>query len=180
MYSKLPSEVNAGIYNRVASLWFVAMVVIFQAGKNISTTPVLSHTSGVGQCCSLQSSSTNKAAGPHSSASCYHMLIRDHGWDGMVSVAGNNALNIAYAQKPLLRREVHSGHYSYLVFYIAKGLTSLPLQQAYTTIFSVAAYFLVSCSPVTTCFPHTMQLLHDELDQLTFKSPLVSFPLDDA
>lgn len=70
--------------------------------------------------------------------------------DEMVTVAGNNALNIAYAQKPLLRREVHSGHYSYLAFYIAKCLTSLPLQQAYTTIFSVAAYFLVSCRPHNT------------------------------
>ncbi|CAL8465028.1 g4563 [Coccomyxa elongata] len=65
---------------------------------------------------------------------------------------GNNALNIAYAQKPLLRREVHSGHYSYLAFYIAKGLTSLPLQQAYTTIFSVAAYFLVGYQAVFAKF----------------------------
>ena len=43
MYSKLPDEVNAGTYNRVASLWFVAMVVIFQAGKIISTTPDFKH-----------------------------------------------------------------------------------------------------------------------------------------
>ncbi|KAK9917341.1 hypothetical protein WJX75_003369 [Coccomyxa subellipsoidea] len=87
MYRKLPDEVDAGTYDRVASLWFVAMVVIFQAG--------------------------------------------------------NNALNIAYAQKPLLRREVHAGHYSYLAFYIAKCLTSLPLQLAYTAIYSLTAYFLV-------------------------------------
>ena len=62
-----------------------------------------------------------------------------------VCAAGNNALNIAYAQKPLLRREVHAGHYSYLAFYIAKCLTSLPLQLAYTAIYSLTAYFLVSC-----------------------------------
>lgn len=37
MYSKLPNEVNAGIYNRVASLWFVSMVVIFQAGKTLNS-----------------------------------------------------------------------------------------------------------------------------------------------
>ena len=38
MYAKLSYEVNAGTYDRVASLWFVAMVVIFEAGKNIPST----------------------------------------------------------------------------------------------------------------------------------------------
>ncbi|EIE20498.1 hypothetical protein COCSUDRAFT_57645 [Coccomyxa subellipsoidea C-169] len=56
---------------------------------------------------------------------------------------GNNALNIAYAQKPLLRREVHAGHYSYLAFYTANCLTSLPLQLAYTAIYTITVYFLV-------------------------------------
>ena len=59
-------------------------------------------------------------------------------------MAGNNALNIAYAQKPLLRREVYAGHYSYLAFYTANWLTSLPLQLAYTAIYTITVYFLVS------------------------------------
>ena len=41
MYRKLPDEVDAGTYNRVASLWFVAMVVIFQAGMAPSCTFLL-------------------------------------------------------------------------------------------------------------------------------------------
>lgn len=35
MYSKLPYEVEAGTYDRVASLWFVVMVAIFQAGMHL-------------------------------------------------------------------------------------------------------------------------------------------------
>lgn len=58
-------------------------------------------------------------------------------------MAGNNALTISYEQKPLLRREVHGGHYSCFAFFTAKGLTSLPLQLAYTSIFTLTAYFLV-------------------------------------
>ena len=88
MYYRLPSDVTAGVYNRVASLWFVGMVVVF--------------------------------------------------------MSGNSALTIAYTQKPLLRREVYAGHYSYLPYYVAKTVTTLPLQVAYATLYVCMTYFLVS------------------------------------
>ncbi|CAL5229378.1 g12692 [Coccomyxa viridis] len=87
MYYRLPGDVSAGVYDRVASLWFVGMVVIF--------------------------------------------------------MSGNSALTISYTQKPLLRREVYAGHYSYLPYYIAKTLTTLPLQLAYATLYVLMTYFLV-------------------------------------
>ncbi|BDA50622.1 Broad substrate specificity ATP-binding cassette transporter [Coccomyxa sp. Obi] len=126
MYSKLPNGVNAGVYNRVASLCI-----------SKAACPCLSVPSG---------------------RVCPALWLRYANWrswigrDGVVTVAGNNALNIACAEKPLLRREVHSGHYSYFPFYIAKCLTSLPLQQAYTAIFSLAAYFLVGYQAVFAKF----------------------------
>lgn len=87
MYYRLPGDVSAGVYDRVASLWFVGMVVIF--------------------------------------------------------MSGNSALTISYTQKPLLRREVYAGHYSYLPYYIAKTLTTLPLQLAYASLYVLMTYFLV-------------------------------------
>ena len=92
MYYRLPNDVTAGVYNRVASLWFVGMVVVF--------------------------------------------------------MSGNSALTIAYTQKPLLRREVYAGHYSYLPYYVAKTVTTLPLQVAYTTLYVCMTYFLVSPLPL--------------------------------
>ena len=88
MYYRLPSDVTAGVYDRVASLWFVGMVVIF--------------------------------------------------------MSGNSALTISYTQKPLLRREVYAGHYRYAPYYMAKTLTTLPLQLAYATLYVLMTYFLVS------------------------------------
>ena len=57
--------------------------------------------------------------------------------------SGNNACTIFYSQKPLLRREITNGLYHYSAFYIAKGLTSLPFQLAYSVMFNTAVYFLV-------------------------------------
>ena len=57
--------------------------------------------------------------------------------------SGNNACTIFYSQKPLLRREITNGLYHYSAFYIAKGLTSLPFQLAYSIMFNTAVYFLV-------------------------------------
>ncbi len=91
MYWRLPGDVTAGVYDRVASLWFVGMVVIF--------------------------------------------------------MSGNSALTISYTQKPLLRREVYAGHYSYLPYYIAKTLTTLPLQLAYAMLYILMTYFLVRSTP---------------------------------
>ena len=96
MYYRLPSDVTAGVYNRVASLWFVGMVVVF--------------------------------------------------------MSGNSALTIAYTQKPLLRREVYAGHYSYLPYYVAKTVTTLPLQVAYATLYVCMTYFLVSPLPLMLFF----------------------------
>ena len=100
MYWRLPGDVTAGVYDRVASLWFVGMVVIF--------------------------------------------------------MSGNSALTISYTQKPLLRREVYAGHYSYLPYYIAKTLTTLPLQLAYAMLYILMTYFLVRS---TLCKPHLPVLL---------------------
>ena len=99
MYYRLPGDVTAGVYDRVASLWFVGMVVIF--------------------------------------------------------MSGNSALTIAYTQKPLLRRELYAGHYSYLPYYVAKTLTTLPLQLAYCALYVLMTYFLVIRSSLT----HTLQVI---------------------
>ena len=37
MYHKLPGTAADGEYNRVASLWFCAMVALFQSGNNALT-----------------------------------------------------------------------------------------------------------------------------------------------
>ena len=101
MYYRLPGDVSAGVYDRVASLWFVGMVVIF--------------------------------------------------------MSGNSALTISYTQKPLLRREVYAGHYGYLPYYIAKTLTTLPLQLAYASLYVLMTYFLVRPLTSTPARPLTLQ-----------------------
>ena len=111
MYYRLPGDVSAGVYDRVASLWFVGMVVIF--------------------------------------------------------MSGNSALTISYTQKPLLRREVYAGHYSYLPYYIAKTLTTLPLQLAYASLYVLMTYFLVR--PLTAIpYPPIHPAAWSFASQLTF------------
>ena len=34
MYAKLSDDLTVGLFNRVASLWFVSMVIIFMSGNN--------------------------------------------------------------------------------------------------------------------------------------------------
>ena len=104
MYWRLPNSVTAGVYDRVASLWFVGMVVVF--------------------------------------------------------MSGNSALTISYTQKPLLRREVYAGHYGYLPYYVAKTLTTLPLQLAYTALYVIMTYFLVRPSQALSKCPLRLGNLH--------------------
>ena len=54
-----------------------------------------------------------------------------------------NASSIINMEKDVLRRELSNGMYRFSSFYIAKGLTSLPFQLFFATIFTVGVYFSV-------------------------------------
>ena len=79
MYHKLPGTAADGEYNRVASLWFCAMVALFQSGNNALTIAygqkaLLRREAQV--CHAFQTGVSGFQAVPHTYLACFDVALQ--------------------------------------------------------------------------------------------------------